>query len=341
MSSDLANLQPAQVFLPAVSVIVPIYNGETDLPDLLYGLQSQTYPLNLVEYLLVDNGSDDRTPELLQSFAEVTPLNVRLLRETQIQSSYAARNTGIQAATADILVFTDADCRPHPNWLSQIVQPFVEPTIGVVAGEILALPGKSILERYADRHAILSQKYTLSHSFCPYGQTANLAMRRATLAEVGLFRPYLTTGGDADLCWRILQHSHWRIQLAEQSVVSHRHRSTLGALCSQWQRYGRSNQYLHQLYGISLTREMTLTDYGYRGVRWLLKEVPLAIAGMPQTGLTGVIDRLVDTPLDLLCRWARTQGQRQATLPDSARAIAYLLPPAAPHSPLLLDTPSP
>lgn len=323
MASGSALLPPGPAFLPAVSVIVPVYNGEADLPDLLDCLTAQTYPLNLVEYLLVDNGSVDRTRQVLQSFVAVTALSMQMLSQVQIQSSYAARNTGIEAATGEILVFTDADCRPQPDWLYQMVQPFADQTIGLVAGEIVALSGNSWLERYADRHATLSQKHTLAHAFCAYGQTANLAIRRVTLEQVGLFRPHLTTGGDADLCWRILQQSHWRIQWAEQAVVRHRHRSTLAELWSQWQRYGRSNRYLHELYGIDLTREMTPRDYLRRCVRWLLKEVPTAVSSSPQ-GLTEAIDRLMDTPLDLFCRRARAQGQRQSRLPDAARSIASL-----------------
>lgn len=326
MLSGSADLQPVLSDLPSVTVIIPIYNSEADLPNLLHGLQSQTYALPLTEYLLVDNGSNDRTLQILQSFAAATSLNAKILSETQIQSSYAARNTGIQAAMGEILVFTDADCQPQPNWLAQIVQPFADPTVGIVAGEIVALPGNSLLERYADRHATLSQKHTLAHSFCAYGQTANLAIRRVTLEQMGLFRPYLTTGGDADICWRILQQSQWQIQFAEQAVVSHRHRSTLADLRSQWQRYGCSNRYLHELYGISLTREMTLREALHRWARWLAKEVPTAFSG-GSNGFSGWLDRLLDTPLDLFCRHARTQGQRQAKLPDAANQIGYLLQP--------------
>ncbi len=188
------------MFQPSVSVVIPIYNGENDLPALLECLKSQTYPAHLTEYLLVDNGSHDRTFALLKANPQVCALS-----ETQIQSSYAARNTGIRAAKSSIIAFTDADCRLHPDWLMELVKPFVNPAVGLVAGEILALPGHTLLERYADRHATLSKKHTLAHPFCPYGQTANLAVRRQIFEQVGLFRPYLTTGGDADLCWRILQ----------------------------------------------------------------------------------------------------------------------------------------
>lgn len=315
-----------QIVLPQVSVIIPIYNGEADLPDLLSCLEAQTYPVDRLEYLLVDNNSRDRTATLLQAAAQCCAskgITIHCLSETQIQSSYAARNTGIKAAKSDILAFTDMDCRPQPNWLHDLIQPFVNPTVGIVAGEIVALPGNSLLENYADRKETLSQKHTLAHPFYPYGQTANLAIRRQALEQAGLFRPYLTTGGDADLCWRILQQGSWQIQLAERAIVRHRHRTTLAELRQQWQRYGRSNRYLHELHGIELMREPTLGDYFYRLSRWLLKEAPIT-AKKVIIHKTGA-NTLLDTPIDLFCWQARAQGQQQTQLPEQARQIDWLL----------------
>ena len=132
------------------------------------------------------------------------------------------------------------------------MQPFQDATVGLVAGEITAFPGTTLLEHYAERKRIMSQQDTLAHPFCPYGQTANLGIRLQALAEVGLFRPYLTTGGDADICWRIQQEGNWEIRYASEATVQHRHRQTLKALYSQWYRYGTSNRYLHELHGIKL-----------------------------------------------------------------------------------------
>lgn len=308
--------------LPHLSVIIPVYNGEADLPALLECLWAQRYPHDRVEYVIVDNGSHDRTAALLQHAlptARDRHITLHLGWEGTIQSSYAARNAGIRLAQADLLAFTDADCRPEPQWLTELVQPFADPQVGLVAGEILALPGSTALERYAERKQVLSQTHTLNHPFRPYGQTANLAVRRQALVESGLFRPYLTTGGDADLCWRVLQSQTWTIQRAERAIVRHRHRETLKDLAQQWRRYGRSNGYLHELHGIALMRDLPWQEYGYRIGRWLLKDVPQL---MP-TLLSGRGDRsrLMDTPLDLMCVWWRSQGQHTASLPERAKFI--------------------
>ncbi|ARV57583.1 glycosyltransferase [Nostocales cyanobacterium HT-58-2] len=322
MNNESVETTTAHTFLPKVSVVVPIYNGEADLPELISCLSAQTYPKHQVEYLLVDNNSGDRTFALLKQAAENSSITIRPQSENQIQSSYAARNAGIRAAIGEVIAFTDADCRPQPEWLNALIAPFVNSNVVLVAGEIVALPGTSLLEQHAERQETLSQKHTLAHSFCPYGQTANLAIRRQAFEQAGLFRPYLTSGGDADICWRILQQNIGHLEFAPNAIVKHRHRRTFKELESQWRRYGQSNRYLHELHGVDLMRDITLTECFYRLTRWLLKELPRdgvkALAGKAD-----FID-LVRTPIGLYTARARSAGQREAKLPDNARIIERL-----------------
>ncbi|NER19656.1 MAG: glycosyltransferase [Symploca sp. SIO1C2] len=311
--------------LPKVSVIVPVYNGEADLPELISCLRAQTYRAEAVEYLLVDNGSHDRTAAIIQTAikkAASQGITLRYLEEDAIQSSYAARNTGIRAAQGQIIAFTDADCRPQPDWLELLVIPLAKTSIGMAVGEIIALPGKTLLEQHAENNQVLSQQHTLAHPFYPYGQTANLAVKRQILEQIGLFRPYLTTGGDADICWRMQQQTDWQLDFVPTAIVKHRHRSTLTEYSHQWRRYGCSNRYLHELHGVELMRELTTSQYLYRLSRWLLKELPVnsikAIAHQ-----TPPIE-IIGTPIGLFGAWARTAGQKTAQLPDQAREIAWL-----------------
>ena len=316
-----------------VSVIIPIYNGQSDLPDLLRSLYAQTYDRDRVEYLIIDNGSEDNTWNALKQAeieAQADRFPLKILQESKIQGSYAARNQGIRAATAEILAFTDADCRPEPDWLTNLMQPFDSnlaidsgsnsTNLGWVAGEVSALPSKNWLERYADRANTLSQKHTLANPFSPYGQTANLAVCKICFNEVGLFRPYLTTGGDADQCWRILRETDRQWQFAANAIVRHRHRSTLNELMSQWQRYGRSNRFLHDLHGIELMKLPKLSYYAYRLSRWAFKELPIALVKR------NLLDAL-STPVGLLCLRSRWRGQLNAILPEAARKIPALTVP--------------
>jgi len=314
----------ASEYYPFLSVIIPIYNGETDLPDLVDCLWNQDYPANRVEYLLVDNNSGDRTAELLQTFASTSQargITLTPLQEHHIQSAYAARNRGIRSARGTILIFTDMDCRPCPQWLSRLIRPFADSSVGLVAGEVAGLPSKHWLEIYADRQKTLSQKHTLDHPFRPYGQTANLAVRRQAFEMVGIFRPYLTTGGDADICWRIQRETNWAIAFAESAIVYHRHRSTLADLRRQWYRYGCSNRYLNELHGIALTPSLSPWDYGHRLTRWMMKEVPRHLLDIARHKRDWI--DLISTPLGLICASARSQGQQQAELQERAKEIEW------------------
>ncbi len=318
MTADLDSL-----YLPTVSVVVPIYNGEQDLPELLDRLMTQTYPADKVEYLLVDNASIDSTADILiravEKFAS-QHLTLKALSESKIQSAYAARNAAILAAAGEFLAFTDADCYPHPDWLKALMQPFTNEKVGLVAGRIAAFPGKTLLENYAERKNMMHQEDTLAHPFCPYGQTANLGVRLAVLKDVGLFRPYLTTGGDADICWRAQKEAGWEIRYATEAVIEHRHRQTLKDLYAQWYRYGTSNRYLHQLHGVELTRRSRQQDRTRSLLRWALKELP--IAGAKRLLAKGSVVDMVTTPLDIYCSKARDLGQLEAQLSEQAQEKA-------------------
>jgi glycosyltransferase involved in cell wall biosynthesis len=305
-----------------VSVIIPIYNGDRDIPDLIQCLEAQTYPRELVEYLLVDNNSSDRTLQLLQQAAANTAIEIIPLTEAKIQSSYAARNLGIRQAKGDFIAFTDADCRPQPDWLKELIKPFNKSEIGLVAGEIIGLPGTTILEKYAEKTEVLAAKFSLAHPFCPYGQTANLAIRKEAFTKVGLFRPHLTTGGDADICWRILRETDWKIKFASKAIISHRHRDNLADFHSQWRRYGRSNLYLHELHGVELRKDVKAKDIVYAIGRWSLKDLPRNTIKLV-LGKADYLD-LIKMPIDLIANIARSQGQKEAILSDIARKIEWL-----------------
>ena len=324
-SNNNTNNQLANDYHPFVSVIVPIYNSEKDIVDLVECLANQTYSHEQTEFLLVDNNSQDNTASLLKQQIEKYQdqgKNFKYLSETKVQSSYAARNTGIKQSQGEILAFTDADCRPQPDWVENLIKPFVNPQVSIVAGEVEGLAGNSFLEQYGNLYKMLSQKYTLANRFAPYGQTANLAIRKDILRLVGLFRPYLTTGGDADICWRILKEVESEIIFCPSALVFHRHRHNLTDFKNQWRRYGKSNQYLHEIYGIELSPEYNFFIGTQRILMWLLKDLPVKTI-KAITGNAELVE-ILKIPLDLI-RWqARTEGQKNAKLPEQAKEIEQL-----------------
>jgi glycosyltransferase involved in cell wall biosynthesis len=103
--------------MPAVSVIVPVRNGERRLPECLASIAAQT--LTDLEIIVVDDGSTDSTAAIVDGLAATDP-RVRRLVGPAIGSAGAARNTGLDAARGDHLAFLDADDRFAPTLLEEL-----------------------------------------------------------------------------------------------------------------------------------------------------------------------------------------------------------------------------
>ena len=107
---------PVEFFEPemAVTVVVPYFEAPEALALTLAGLEGQTYPRELFEVVVVDDGSD---PPL--ELDRPTPLRVRVIHQEDLGFGLArARNNGARAATGDILVFLDCDMVPEAGWLA-------------------------------------------------------------------------------------------------------------------------------------------------------------------------------------------------------------------------------
>src|SRR6478736_7892917 len=97
--------------MPRVSVVVPIYNVEHYLRDCLESLATQTF--EDLQVVMVDDGSTDGSAAIAQEFAERDP---RFTLVSQANGGLsAARNTGIESATGELLAFVDSDDVVAPN----------------------------------------------------------------------------------------------------------------------------------------------------------------------------------------------------------------------------------
>ncbi|WP_018139570.1 MULTISPECIES: glycosyltransferase family 2 protein [unclassified Thioalkalivibrio] len=198
---------------PAYSVIVPVYDHWSLVPELLDCLRAQTLPQDEFEVILINNG--------LKAFTapKTLPRNVRIL-QCDRRGSYAARNAGVSAAAGDWLVFTDADCRPVPEWLEAMRDASrKEPGNVLLAGPV---------EMYADTlRPNAYQIYDLIRGIPQehyvrrgYAATANLLIPRPVLEELGGFDATRFSGGDADLCRRAVARGY-PIRFVPEALVYH------------------------------------------------------------------------------------------------------------------------
>lgn len=229
-------------YYPFVSVIVPFYNSRQTIIDCVRSLSELEYPREQFEVIFVDNRSTDGGVDLLRGY------DVKILTESSVASSYAARNIGIQEARGELLAFTDSDCVVSRGWLRAISKWSHDRAYGCFAGEIEAFQPRSILEHFSDRYGILRQQNTLNSSYLPYPQTANAVYRREVFQKIGLFRPEMTTGGDADLAWRMQKQLEMKVKLVADAVVYHHHRTGLMEFYRQFAKYERAKLFWASLY---------------------------------------------------------------------------------------------
>lgn len=215
-----------------ISVVVPVLNMAGTVGSCLKALTTQTYPASLTQILVVDNGSHDDTPRIVARYPVV------LLHEPRAGAP-SARNRGIEAATGDLIAFTDADCVPTRGWLAEIVKTYEAEHATVVAGPLAPVdPEASAIAAYSASIGQYDPSKTLFHPRFPYAVTANVAFHRTVFERVGLFDPAYTTFDSAELFQRIRAAGLLAAAVARRALVFYRTRRTVRAFVRQNYGYG-------------------------------------------------------------------------------------------------------
>ncbi len=222
---------------PRISVVVCSYNGARTIRDCLDGLARVQYPD--MEVIVVNDGSTDATPAIAAEY------DVRLI-STPNRGLSAARNTGMEAATGEIVAYTDDDARPDPHWPQYLAATFQAGDYAAVGGPNIAPPGDGWIADCVANAPGGPVHVLLTDLVAEHVPGCNMAFRRSALLEVGGFDPvYRAAGDDVDACWRI-QEAGGVIGFSPAAMVWHHRRNSIRTYWKQQQGYGKAEALLER-----------------------------------------------------------------------------------------------
>jgi cellulose synthase/poly-beta-1,6-N-acetylglucosamine synthase-like glycosyltransferase len=126
-----------------VTVILPVHNGERFLAAKLDSILRLNYPSELMDILVLSDGSTDATDEIAKQYAARANVNIIALPQG---GKAAALNVGMANATGEILFFTDVRQELDPQSLANLVECFSDPKVGAASGELIIRDGKGTEE---------------------------------------------------------------------------------------------------------------------------------------------------------------------------------------------------
>ena len=238
-----------------VSVIVAARNEEKNVSQLLVDLSHQTYPKDYYEVIIVNDGSNDKTEQIVTEFAQ-NHKNFYLVTITDIPAGYSPKKFALQTAVrhskGELILTTDADCRVKSTWIESMIS-FFTPSVGMVLGF-------SQLGRKRDKHSFFQrlqafdflQLMAAAAGSCSLGfplaaTGQNLAYRKSAFQQVGGYEQvaHRISGDDVLLLQLIRRSTKWRIVFAHSSHTfnSSQPQKTLKGLINQRTRWASNASY--------------------------------------------------------------------------------------------------
>lgn len=195
-----------------ISVIIPTYNDWERLMKCINALDQQTIQKDKYEVIVVDNSEKGVVPSDI-----ILPDWVQMAHEP-VAGSYKARNTGARMATGEILAFTDSDCVPDKNWLTNAINCFRRSTCDLVGGKV-----QIFQDDEENKYGYLYERVTAfpQHKNVPDGRgvTANLFIKKCVFDKMSGFSSTIKSGGDWEFTLRCTKKGYDMIYCEEVLVL--------------------------------------------------------------------------------------------------------------------------
>ena len=215
--------------LPEVTVIVSARNEEDNLPKLITSLIKQSYPQDLIKFIIVNDRSTDNTASVLNDFANKID-NLSIITINNTPDDWApkkwALNTAINAVNTDIILQTDADCIPHEDWARKMVQPFSTPEMGFVSGPAPLTNNNTLIDSLYELDSLAQDAFSaggFSQGMVFSCTGRNMGFSKQAFIDVNGYEDvsHFISGDDDLLLHKITGNSSYRAQfvLSKKTVV--------------------------------------------------------------------------------------------------------------------------
>ena len=227
--------------MPTASVIVPTFNRAARLPGVLRALMEQDY-IGEYEVLVVDDGSRDPTPSVLEEWARRHPVRLRVFRQGNAGPA-RARNRGAAEAAGRFLAFIDDDCVAEKSWLRLLESALEEAGAAAVGGGMVNREGTWV-GRYINR------EHVIDHVVAPDGTieeliTGNAGVRADAFGRLGGFDEAIRVAGGEDTDFSLrLRAAGLRIVSAPAARVHHDSQLDVWGYLKMIYRHGRGRRRL-------------------------------------------------------------------------------------------------
>jgi GT2 family glycosyltransferase len=234
---------------PAASVIIPAYNAAATIAACLDALLAQRLPPEMppLEIIVVDDGSRDATAAIAAHYAPA----VRLLRQANAGPA-AARNTGLAVARAPLVLFTDADCEPLPDWATTLIAGLTPPVVGVrgtYRTRQRSLVARFVQLEYEDKYDRMAREPRID-----FIDTYAAGYRREVITALGGFNPALRYNEDQELSYRVAA-AGGEMRFVPAAQVVHQHAATLTAYARKKFHIGTWKVVVHTAHPGALVRD--------------------------------------------------------------------------------------
>lgn len=228
---------------PFCSIIVPTHARPAQLRECVESLARLDYPHDRFEVVVVDDGGGVPLEPTIGPLRH--RLNIVLLTQSRTGPA-GARNAGAAHARGELLVFTDDDCVPRPDWLGRLVDRYRahpgQAVGGLTVNALVTNPFSSTAQMIID---VGYAHQNGGGGRVPFFTTNNMAVPADGFRLVGGFDPTFTTAEDRDFCARWVAHG-LPIVHEPEAVVEHAHDLSLWQFCRLHFAYGRGAFRFHR-----------------------------------------------------------------------------------------------